>query len=398
MSLNVTVTPGHTFTENETVTTTKLNAATAPTVAVSGSIDASELGANSVGSTQLAAESVTPPKMGVSTLSGPTIAEGFTMREDIDNSSSSTTYNKKGVLYVTGAINNTPTGQFEELFAGTPNNFLIGSAKKTDGSWTGDWSVKSKSLNSSSSIFVDQQDASSITMLIKENAITQSMMQGQSVGNEELGVYSVTLDKITPGGGAASNNSGGIAKDSNDFWGGIIGFNPAAEAGSTGWNGKAEALQATEKNQVVYSQAKQSALVFGHHPCIPKAFASIHMTSIVGHDGSEKNNSNFTKLANVGVSEIRRTASNATYKIKLADGYETQFGNSANGVGDTPTMVGWGGRASSNTQELGPIIAKVTGAIDGNKEFEITTYAANSSANGGLGAETSFNQLHFYLY
>ena len=52
MSLNVTVTPGHTFTDNETVTTGKLNAAAAPTVAVSGSIDASELGASSVGTTQ----------------------------------------------------------------------------------------------------------------------------------------------------------------------------------------------------------------------------------------------------------------------------------------------------------------------------------------------------------
>ena len=397
MSLNVTVTPGHSFTDNETVTTGKLNAAATPTVAVSGSIDASELGASSVGSTQLAAESVTPPKMGVSTLSGPTIAEGFTMREDIDNSSSSTTYNKKGVMYVTGAINNTPTGQYEELFAGTPNNFLIGSAKKTDGSWTGDWSVKSKSLNSGSSIFVDQQDDESFTMLIKENAITKSMMQGQSIGNEELGVYSVTLDKITPGGGAASNNSGGIAKDSNDFWGGIIGFNPANKAGETGWHGKAEALQADAKNQVVYSHANQSALVFGHHPCIPKAFASIHATSAIADDGTEKNNSNFTKLASVGVSEIRRTA-NGTYMVKLADGYETQFGTSTNGVGDTPTLFGWGAYSSTNTSYRGPMLVVVTSAIDGNKEFQIKTYLGNSSDNGGLGALAGFNHLHFYLY
>ena len=60
MSLNVTVTPGHTFTDSETVTTGKLNAASTPTVSVSGSIDSSELGAGSVDSTQLAAGAVVP--------------------------------------------------------------------------------------------------------------------------------------------------------------------------------------------------------------------------------------------------------------------------------------------------------------------------------------------------
>ena len=402
MSLNVTVTPGHTFTDNETVTTGKLNAAAAPTVAVSGSIDASELGASSVGSTQLAAESVTPPKMGVSNLSGPTIAEGFTMRQDIDNSSSSTTYNKKGVMYVTGAINNTPTGQYEELFAGTPNNFLIGSAKKTDGNWTGDWSVKSKSLNSGSSIFVDQQDDESFTILIKENAITKSMMQGQSIGNEELGVYSVTLDKITPGGGAASNNSGGIAKDSNDFWGGIIGFNPANKAGETGWHGKAEALQANAKNQVVYSQGIQQSLLFRHHPCIPKAFAMIRAHG--EHAGaSSYNASNFTIIHGEGISEIQKVYTSgegeyATYKVKLTSGYETMFGTSANGVGDTPNGVITGTPATNQaSSSTAGIFGVVTGAIDGNREFEIKTYWYSDASSLGTNVK-AYNSILIQLY
>jgi hypothetical protein len=384
MSLNVTVTPGHTFTDNETVTTGKLNAAAEPTVAVSGSIDASELGASSVGSTQLAAESVIPSKMGVSSLSGPTIAEGFTMREDIDSSSSSTTYNKKGVMYVTGAINNTPTGQYEELFAGTPNNFLIGSAKKTDGSWTGDWSVKSKSLNSGSSIFVDQQDDESFTMLIKENAITKSMMQGQSIGNEELGVYSVTLDKITPGGGAASNNSGGIAKDSNDFWGGIIGFNPANKAGETGWHGRAEALQANAKNQVVYSQGIQQSLLFRHHPCIPKAFAMIRANG--EHAGAtDYNSSSFTIVHSEGISEIQKVNSSSNhgeYKVKLTSGYETMFGTSANGVGDIPDGVITGTQSNNSDTDNRPgLFGVVTGAIDGNREFTIKCHWHSDGAS-----------------
>lgn len=316
MSLNVTVTPGHTFTENETVTTGKLNAAAAPTVAVSGSIDSSELGASSVGSTQLAAESVTAEKMGVAALQA-SAPGGFTMNPQTHS-------NKKGVILASGAIDGGTAGQFDELWAGSPNSFLIGHATRTDSTWTGDWSVRSKVLSSNSSIFVDQQDASSITMLIKENAITKSMMQGQSVGNEELGSYAVTLDKITPGGGAASDNSGGIAKDSNDFWAGIMQFNPANEAGSTGWNGKAEALQATGKNQVVYSQAKQSALVFGHHPCIPRAYCYVVQSGGGFEDdwgiAGALSTSNFTFFANSGIAEFSRTATLGEFTVKFDTG------------------------------------------------------------------------------
>lgn len=382
MSLNVTVTPGHTFTDNETVTTGKLNAAATPTVAVSGSIDASELGANSVGTTQLANESVTATKMGVAALQA-SAPGGFTMNPQTHS-------NKKGVILASGAIDGGTAGQFDELWAGSPNSFLIGHATRTDSTWTGDWSVRSKVLSSNSSIFVDQQDASSITMLIKENAITQSMMQGQSIGNEELGSYSVTLDKITPGGGAASNNSGGIAKDSNNFWAGIMQFNPAQEAGSTGWNGKAEALQASEKNQVVYAQGISQKLVFAHHPCIPKAFASIHSNADHG-SGNNYTNSDFTFLAKHGIEEIRKVnapTQAGEYKIKLESGYEDLW------TGDAPTIFGWGSTGTSDVNGSYPVIVKYQAAIDGNREFTIRVHA---SVNG-LGNQISFNSLHFYLY
>ena len=394
MSLNVTVTPGHTFTDNETVTTGKLNAAATPTVAVSGSIDASELGANSVGTTQLANEAVIATKMGVAALQA-SAPGGFTMNPQTHS-------NKKGVILASGAIDGGTVGQFDELWAGSPNSFLIGHATRTDSTWTGDWSVRSKVLSSNSSIFVDQQDASSITMLIKENAITKSMMQGQSIGNEELGGYAVTLDKITPGGGAASDNSGGIAKDSNDFWAGIMQFNPANEAGSTGWNGKAEALQASEKNQVVYSQAKQSALVFGHHPCIPKAFAMIRAHG--EHAGASSHNaSDFTIIHGEGISEIKKVYTSgageyATYKVKLTSGYETMFGTSANGVGDQPDGVITGTPSTNNDDEnTAGIFGVVTGAIDGNREFEIKTYWYSDASSLGTNVK-AFNSILIQLY
>ena len=394
MSLNVTVTPGHTFTDNETVTTGKLNAAAAPTVAVSGSIDASELGASSVGTTQLAAESVTAEKMGVAALQA-SAPGGFTMNPQTHS-------NKKGVILASGAIDGGTAGQFDELWAGSPNSFLIGHATRTDSTWTGDWSVRSKVLSSNSSIFVDQQDDSSITMLIKENAITKSMMQGQSIGNEEISSYSVTLDKITPGGGAASDNSGGIAKDSNDFWAGIMQFNPANPAGSTGWNGKAEALQASEKNQVVYSQAKQSALVFGHHPCIPKAFAIIRAHGEHA-GGTNYNSSNFTIVHGVGIAEIQKVNSSTCegeYKVKLTSGYETMFGTSENGVGDQPDGVITGTQANdTETHVRHGLFGVVAGAIDGNREFSIKCYWRSASATLSETANTvPFDYIKIELY
>ena len=169
MSLNVTVTPGHTFTDSETVTTAKMNAAATPTIGVTGSIDSSEIAPNAIDTAQIKNGAVIASKMGVAAIT-PTLIGNPTM----DPSS----YNKKGVILASGAIDGGTAGQFEELWAGQPNSFLIGHATELDGTWTGDWSVRSKTLHSNSSVYVSQQEtsANTFTLSVRDDAITKAML------------------------------------------------------------------------------------------------------------------------------------------------------------------------------------------------------------------------------
>jgi hypothetical protein len=385
MSLNVTVTPGHTFTDNETVTTGKLNAAAEPTVAVSGSIDASELGASSVGTTQLANASVTATKMGVASdslqSSAPT---GFTM------SPASHGDNKKGVILASGAIDGGTVGQFDELWAGSPNSLLIGHATKTDGTWTGDWSVRSKALSGSSSIFVDQQDASTITMLIKDDAISRGMMKSQSVGNTQLANYSVTIDKIVPGAGTASATTYGIAETDSTFWGGIIDFDPADSSNTTEYNGTAKVLQPSGKGQLLYGAAEGARLKFDYHPCVPFAWAEIYATTATTWEqNSAVDAANFQIRAGDGIESFKRTAQ-GTFEVKFSSGYAANnesvkcSGEAKYNIAThlTIPVAGTSGTANSAT-------------VNSDREITITTFG--TLGNSGT-LSNPRNPVRFLLY
>jgi hypothetical protein len=370
MSLNVTVTPGHTFTDSETVNTAKLNAAATPTVSVSGSIDSSELGASSVDTTQLAAGAVDPSKMGESTLTPSAPGGGVTM----DPSS----YNKKGVILASGAINNTPTGQFEELWAGQPNSFLIGHATELDGTWTGDWSLKSKTLHANSSVYVSQQDEGSdstpnntFTLQVRDGSIKRDMLQGGSVSNSKLAAYSVTLDKLTPGGGAATSNTGGVAELDNSFWGGIIDFDPSDATTTTKFNGTAKVLQPTAANQVLRSTAEGVRLSFGHHPCIPKAWVNAIQTG--GTFSRESTNATYTTEGNSGIDSITTTGE-GVIEIVFASGTPIA-------VGDTVRVFGFGKPCVTSAFSVFPHAATVAEAGTGTAvKLEIKFYNKSHTA------------------
>lgn len=357
MSLNVTVTPGHTFTDSETVTTAKMNAAATPTVAVTGSIDASEIGTGAVDTDQLAAGAVTPAKMGEATLT-PEATGGVTMAPS--------TYNKKGVILASGGINNTPAGQFEELWAGQPNSFLIGHATELDGTWTGDWSVRSKTLHSNSSVYVSQQEtsANTFTLSLKEDAITKSMLQAGSVGNTQLANYSVTIDKIVPGGGtAAATGNLGIAETDSTFWGGIIDFDPADASTSTKYNGTAKVLKPSGKNQVLYGSAEGQRLKFDHHPCIPRAWCHVVQSGgTISFDSAHSgglDSSNFTIIAGSGIAAngVSLTSTCGVYTIRFETGVAAQNDSIkviglGHASGDTTYFPAAGTSATANTDTV----------------------------------------------
>jgi len=397
MSLNVTVTPGHTFTDSETVTTGKLNAASTPTVSVSGSIDSSELGASSVDTTQLAAGAVDPSKMGESTLT-PTASGGVTM----DPSS----YNKKGVILASGAINNTPTGQFEELWAGQPNSFLIGHATELDGTWTGDWSLKSKTLHANSTVYVSQQDEGSansntFTLQVRDGSISKNMLQGGAVTNSKLSNYSVTVDKLTPGGGAASSNIGGISETDATFWGGIIDFDPSDATTSTKYNGTAKVLQPDGPNQVIRSTSEGGRLAFGYHPCIPKAFIYVCQTSGTRNaEGGSLDASNYTIYTSSGVEQITRSGAAGVldHSIRFATGLYEE--------GDTVKCMGTGWynhetvyMAVTGIHNATPdpdVPASNNGTVDANRDVKVTFYHAHNGSVPSIPRNPTVIQLWFY--
>lgn len=74
------------------------------------------------------------------------------------------------------------------------------------------------------------------------------------------------------------------------------------------------------------------------------------------------------------------------------------FGTSANGVGDTPNGVITGTPATnSESQNTAGIFGVVTGAIDGNREFEIKTYRYSSASTLGNHVK-AFNSILIELY
>ena len=119
--------------------------------------------------------------------------------------------------------------------------------------------------------------------------------------------------------------------------------------------------------------------------------------------GTSYNASNFTIIHSEGISEIQKVYTTgageyATYKVKLTSGYETMFGGSANGVGDTPNGVITGTPATNNnSQATAGIFGVVTGAIDGNREFEIKTYWYSDASSLGTYVK-AFNSILIQLY
>jgi len=392
MSLNVTVTPGHTFTDSETVTTAKMNAAATPTVAVTGSIDASEIGTGAVDTAQIAAGAVTPAKMGEATLT-PEATGGVTMAPS--------TYNKKGVILASGGINNTPAGQFEELWAGQPNSFLIGHATELDGAWTGDWSVRSKTLHSNSSVYVSQQEtsANTFTLSVREDAITKAMLQANSVGNTQLADYSVTIDKIVPGGGtAAATGNLGIAETDSTFWGGIIDFDPADATTSTKYNGTAKVLKPSGKNQVLYGSAEGQRLKFDYHPCIPRAWCYVIQSGGTYDDNGAVSGGvagqHFTMLAGDGIAEngVSMTATLGEYTIRFATGVAVEndsikvagIGHVTHAIAVFP-VAGTSGSANSDT-------------VDANLDITVKFFLTPGTTTVGTTLTTGYQPRIFTLY
>jgi len=377
MPLSITVQPNELFPANEAVTLAKLRSAAKPSVAISGAVGSDDLAANSVSGTNIAASSITAAKMGLAAITG----EGG--NDD-----------GKGVILVSGTTSTEK--QYGELYAGKVNQFLIGAGTVSEGVWTGTYDLKSKSLSAGSSVEVTAQGDDDFALTIKDDAVVKAMMANDSVGNNELSNFGVTISKFAPGGGIAAD--GGIAESTNDFWGGVIDIDPGVVV--NGYKGKVAAIQPTGKNQIIYSDAEGSRLKFGAHPCIPKAYIYAHQTSgALNQAGGALVASNYTIYMSSGVEQITRsgTAGVLNHEIRFSAGIYEE--------GDTVKCMGSGWydhndifMAVTGIHVVGPPIvpAANNGTIDANRDVQVTFYYVHNGIIPQTPRNPTVIQLWFY--
>ena len=380
MPLSITVQPNELFPANEAVTLAKLRSAAKPSVAISGAVGSDDLAANSVAGTNIAASSVTADKMGLAAITG---------------ESANTT--RKGVILASGTTNTEK--QYGELYAGKVNQFLIGAGTVSEGVWTGTYDLKSKALSAASSVEVTAQGTSDFALTIKDDAVVKAMMANDSVGNNELSNFGVTISKFAPGGGIAAD--GGIAESTDDFWGGVIDIDPAVTV--NGYKGKVAAIQPTGKNQVIYADAEGARLKFGAHPCMPKAFIYARQSggTLSPSSATSADASDYTIMMSSGVEQITRSGASGVldHEFRISAGIYEE--------GDTVKCMGFGWWEYDNIylavtgihNVTGPVPASNNGTIDANRDVKVTFYENHDSTttkNFDTPRNPSVFQLWFY--
>jgi hypothetical protein len=347
-------------------------------VAISGSVGSDDLAANSVAGTNIAAASITADKMGLAAITG--------------DSANDT---RKGVILVSGTTNTEQ--QYGELYAGKVNQFLIGAGTVAEGVWTNTYDLKSKALSAASSVEVTAQGASDFALTIKDDAVVKAMMANDSVGNNELSNFGVTLSKFAPGGGIAAD--GGIAESTDDFWGGVIDIDPSVVV--NGYKGKVAPIQPTGKNQVIYSDASGARLKFGAHPCMPKAFIYAHQTSGTrSATGGALTASNYTIYMSSGVEQITRTGTSniLDHSIRFAAGvYEENDTVKCMGTGWYDHDTGYMAVTGIHNPTPNPDVpASNNGTIDANRDVKVTFYHNHTGTVPDSPKNPTVIQLWFY--
>tara|TARA_A100001037_G_scaffold197665_1_gene176750 strand:- start:347 stop:1507 length:1161 start_codon:yes stop_codon:yes gene_type:complete len=260
MGLNATVTPGINVTSSTTLDAANLNLLGTPTVSITGSIDSSDIGQNTVGTSEIQANAVTQTEIG---------------------SIGGTNYILRGDSSGNGAgISTLAQDGGEDQISLLVND-------KTD--------LKARMITGD--LDVTTVDGNKLNLAIKDNSISAAMLQDN--------VTSINIGNIEPGGGL--NADGGKASVANGG-AGLIVFNPGATStiGDDTYYGKAQVLQPTRANQVIVSSGGESSpLAFGTVPGMPDAFVHAYSPTYRSHVATSGDDI-FTKLFGSGVYGIKR--------------------------------------------------------------------------------------------
>jgi len=339
MGLNATVTPGITVSSSTLLNAANLNLLGTPTVSITGAIDASDIGANTVGSSELQDDAVKEQHIGSIggnnwILKGESATSSVGVdslaRNDSNETQISLLVNDKttlGARYITGAIEATTSG--------------------------------SNKLN----------------LAIAEDSISSAMLQDSALTRK------VSIKDIQPGGGIGGRD--GVASTSSSaVTGGLIVFEPdgsKADINGTDYYGKPKVLQPTSANQYLKSADAQGKLEFGSLTGLPAALVSAYASAHVNHD-SEATSGSFVKIYGTSnihlIRRIELTSPTVNYGV-----LRVFFTPNAFSVGDNLKVFG--------------------NAVSGHVEHQlipaVVSSAAEQSINSSGDVDTSNGTTHPYV-
>lgn len=265
MGLNATVTPGLTVTDTTQLNAANLNLLGTPTISITGSIDSSDIGQNTVGSSEIQPNGVTQTEIG-----------------DIG-----------GRNYIlSGDSSGNGTG-LDTLAVDDNNDQQISLLvnDKTD--------LKPRVITGN--LEVTTSGANKVNFAIKDNSISSDMLQSSALSRK------VTINDIQPGGGISA--SGGVANISaSGVTGGLIVFNPNAPTATIDgdpYYGKPQVLQPSGADQYLKSVGTKGELTFGTLAGYPAAIVSAYAQAHADHDATATSGL-FNKMYSSNVHMVRR--------------------------------------------------------------------------------------------
>lgn len=245
MGLNATVTPGLTVTSSTVLSAANLNLLGTPTVSVTGSIDSSDIGTDSVGTDEIQANAVTQAEIG--NIGG----VNYILRGDSSN-------NGQGIPTVaTGGDDNS-----EQI------SLLVNDTS----------TLKARFITGSLDVTADTS-TDTLGLTIKDDIITNAMLKNDAV--------KAHIGNIQPGGGKTTNG-GEAAANAGDAKGGLIVFDPNTRdyIGEDQFFGKAKVIQPSAPGQALLSSGTNNALSFGTVSGLPIAYCQAYANPFVNHNSS----------------------------------------------------------------------------------------------------------------
>ena len=327
MGLNATVTPGITVTSSTVLSAANLNLLGTPTISITGSIDSSDIGADTIGSSEIQPNGVTQTEIG--NIGG----KNWILRGDASS-------NGEGIT--TLAQDDNGDAQI---------SLLVND--KTD--------LKPRVITGN--LDVTTSGANKLNFAIKENAITGSMIQNLS--------RKITINDIQPGGGISA--SGGVANISaSGLTGGLIVFDPdagTANIDGDAYYGKPQVLQPSGADQYLKSVGTKGRLTFGTLAGYPAAIVSAYPQTHVDHEATATSGL-FNKMYSSNVHLVRRIGQ-ASPAINY--GMLRIFFSGGVANGDTVNVFGIG--ISNHTEhQMMPAVAATASElqIDANGDVDTT--------------------------